>query len=187
MLLWLLGCAQPVVVGSFVGVLEGGQVQIAVALKETRATVYFAGSGDRLLQDTRWFDATRTEDTLTASDGDWTLSGEVTEDRVFGRLTDPAGVWEPFTTTPAKITLGKVVDGLWAPSEPMGACPTGVVLFNDGYQVQGGYCPEEGVMVPLEPVELTPGDGVITVAAQTADGEVVFDALPLFEQDALVK
>jgi hypothetical protein len=178
---WLAGCAEPLLVGSFMGTLDQESVRVAVALDESQVTVYFAGSGETQLQDTHWFEASRGEDdTFTAEADGWTLQGEIEDERVFGRITDANDVWIPFTTSRAPEAVTGTIDGLWAPTEAQGACPVGVVVFNSGFQVQGGYCPEEGTMVELEPVELTAEDGVIVVRALVPEAPVEFEATPRF-------
>jgi hypothetical protein len=178
---WLAGCAEPLLVGSFMGTLDQESVQVAAALDPAQITVYFAGSGESQLTDTHWFEAPRGEaDTFTAEADGWVLDGEIEDERVFGRITDANDVWIPFTTTRAPESVTGTIDGLWAPDEAPGACPVGVVLFNTGFQVQGGYCPTEGVMVELESVELTPEDGVILVRALVPEAPVEFEAKPVF-------
>ncbi|MEQ1572595.1 MAG: hypothetical protein ABMA64_43645 [Myxococcota bacterium] len=172
---WLLGaCAPTAPSGSFLGEYKEGTVQIAVAVNEGEVDVLFLGSGDQLHAETRSFAATAAADgTFGASADGFDLEGEIADTRVFGQIIDGAGVRVPWTTTSPPDPS---IDGLWRPPEPVGACDAGVMVYNSGYQLAGAYCPDADTTVAVTPVDLTPQDGRVGVAA----GEVEFEVVPMF-------
>jgi hypothetical protein len=136
--------------GTFRGVVDGTDAQIALTLDESDAVAFVRGGPSTLASHTRWLSGDYSDDTpqLSADRGDgWSLAAFVTEQRVTGEVTAPDGT----TTTFSAVHSDDPISGLFAGVDA--GCRAGVIAADRGdasVDLFGAWCDSEGRIAAIE-------------------------------------